>query len=130
MQALFHNGNQHASADRDPDLSLDRVLAGVQERLEAQALLDPLAERLHPSALAAQLADEFGLKAKVVRQKSDALADLVPDHDTAHRCRVAVAGHIGTGGRVSVQGRSSAEYGVLPNVDIFCQTIKFKLYGL
>ena len=43
MQAFLGNGDQHVSADRDPDLRLDRVLVGAIKRLDAQVLLDPFA---------------------------------------------------------------------------------------
>ena len=33
---------QHANRHRDPDLGLHRVLAGPEERLDSQVLLDPL----------------------------------------------------------------------------------------
>ena len=36
MQAFIGNGNQHVSADRDPDLRFDRVLVGAIKRLDAQ----------------------------------------------------------------------------------------------
>jgi len=45
MQLLFDNGDEHVGGDGAPDLRLHRVLAGAQETLDAQVLLDPL-ERL------------------------------------------------------------------------------------
>jgi hypothetical protein len=41
-QALANNGHQHVDRDRDPDLGLYRVLAGTEEGLDPQVLLDPL----------------------------------------------------------------------------------------
>ena len=41
MQAFLGNGDQHVSADRDPDLRLDRVLVGAIKRLDAQVLKRP-----------------------------------------------------------------------------------------
>ena len=42
LRALLDDGDQHVGRHRDPDLRLDRVLAGAEERLDAQVLLDPL----------------------------------------------------------------------------------------
>jgi hypothetical protein len=41
MQAFLGNGDQHVSADCNPDLRLDRVLVGAIKRLDSQVLLDP-----------------------------------------------------------------------------------------
>ena len=91
MQALFDNCNQHISANRDPDLRLDRVLAGTQQWLDAQVLLEPLEKQFDLPALAVQLADELGLQGEVVGQKCDTPAGLVLDHDTGQGCRVVLA---------------------------------------
>ena len=45
IQTLFDDGDEHVGGDGDPYLRLHRVLAGAQERLYAQVLLDPF-ERL------------------------------------------------------------------------------------
>jgi len=45
MQAFLNNGDQHVSANGNPDLRLHGILAGAQKRLDAQVLLDPLEER-------------------------------------------------------------------------------------
>lgn len=41
MQWFLVNGDQHVSADRDPDLRLDRVLVGAIKGLDSAVLLDP-----------------------------------------------------------------------------------------
>src|ERR1035437_1884890 len=92
MQTFLDDGNQHVSADRNPDLRLHGVLGGAQKRLDAQVLLDPLKEQLHLPALAVQIGNEFWFQGKVVGQKRDALASLVFDHHAAQRLRVILAG--------------------------------------
>ena len=55
MQAFLGNGDQQISADRDPDLRLDRVLVGTIKRLDAQVLLDPFEKQFDLPALAVQV---------------------------------------------------------------------------
>ena len=43
--SLLDDGDQHVGGDCDPDLRLHGVLAGAEEGLDAQVLLDPLEER-------------------------------------------------------------------------------------
>ena len=45
MKLLLDSCDQHVGGHGAPDLRLDRVLAGAQEALDPQVLLDPL-ERL------------------------------------------------------------------------------------
>ena len=91
MQTFFGDGNQHVGAHRNPDLRLHGVLAGAQESLDAQMLLDPFEEQLDLPALAVQLRDQLGLEGKVVGQKRDWLVRLVLDHHTAQVGRVVLA---------------------------------------
>ena len=44
-RSLLDGGDQHVGGDCDPDLRLHCVLAGAEERLDAQVLLDPFEER-------------------------------------------------------------------------------------
>jgi hypothetical protein len=46
--ALFDDGDQHVGRHGDPDLRLHRVLAGAEEGLDAQVLLDPFEEQFDP----------------------------------------------------------------------------------
>ena len=46
MKLFFDDGNEHVSGNGAPDLRLHGVLAGAQETLDAQVLLDPLEEQL------------------------------------------------------------------------------------
>jgi len=50
MQVFLGNGDQHLSADRDPDLRLDRVLVGAIKRLDPQVLLYPFKKIRHANA--------------------------------------------------------------------------------
>ena len=92
MQTFFDDGNQHISANRNPDLRLHRDLAGAQECLDTQVLLDPFEAQLHLPALAIHVDNEFGLQAEVVGQKRDALASFVLDHHPAQSSGVVLAG--------------------------------------
>jgi hypothetical protein len=92
MQAFLGNRDQHVSADRNPDLRLDRVLGGSVKRLDPQMLFDPLEEQLDLPALAIQLRNQLGFEREVVRQKRDSLACLVFGHDTAQRSGIVLAG--------------------------------------
>ena len=92
IQAFLGNGDQHVSADRNPDLRLDRVLGGSVKRLDPQMLFDPLEEQLDLPALAIQVRDQLGFEREVVGQKRDSLACLVLGHDTAQRSGIVLAG--------------------------------------
>jgi hypothetical protein len=46
LQTFLEYRDQHVYADRDPDLRLDRVLAGAQKGLDPKVLLDPFEEQL------------------------------------------------------------------------------------
>lgn len=74
MQTFLDDGNQHVSADRDPDLRLHGVFAGAQKCLDAQMLFDPFEEQLHLPALPVQLSDQLRFQGKVVGQKHEPLA--------------------------------------------------------
>ena len=92
MHAFLGNGDQHVSADRDPDLRLDRVLVGAIKRLDAQVLLDPFEKQFDLPALAVQVCNQLGFEGEVVGQKRDALASVVLDHHTSQRGGIVLAG--------------------------------------
>ena len=46
IQAFLGDGDQHISADRDPDLRFDRVLVSAKKSLDPQMLFDPLEEQV------------------------------------------------------------------------------------
>ena len=91
-ETFFGNGDQHISADRDPDLRLDRVLGSTKKRLDPQMLLDPFEEQFDLPALAVQVCDQFGLESEVVGQKRNTFARLVLDHHAAQRDGIVLAG--------------------------------------
>ena len=92
MQAFLGNGDQHVSADCNPDLRLDRVLVGAIKRLDAQVLLDPFEKQFDLPALAVQVCNQLGLESEVVGQKSYSLARLVLDDHTTQRGGIVLAG--------------------------------------
>ena len=78
------DGDQNVDADGDPDLGLDRVLAGAEKALDTQMLLDPFEEQFHLPALLVDLRDDQGRQREVVglcrkrerlQQKSRAIRD-------------------------------------------------------
>lgn len=91
MQAFFGYGDQHVSADRNPDLRLDRVLVGAIKRLDAQVLLDPFEKQFDLPALAVQVCNQLGFEGEVVGQKRDALASVVFDHHASQRGGIVLA---------------------------------------
>ena len=92
MQAFLGNGDQHVSADRNPNLRLDRVLGGSKKRLDPQVLLDPLEEQLDLPALTVKVRDQPGFEGKVVGQKRDPFAALVLGHHAPQCCWIVLAG--------------------------------------
>ena len=92
MQPFLGDSDQHISADRDPDLRLDCVLARTKKRLDPQMLLDPFEKQFDLPSLAVQVCDQFGLESKVVCQKRNTFARLVLDHHAAQRDGIVLAG--------------------------------------
>jgi hypothetical protein len=92
LETFFGNSDQHISADRDPDLRLDRVLGRTEKCLDPQMLLDPLEEQFDLPALAIQSCNQFGFEGKVVGQKRNAFARLVLDHHAAQCDGIVLAG--------------------------------------
>ena len=92
VQAFLGNGDQHVSADCNPDLRLDRVLVGAIKRFDAQVLLYPFEKQFDLPALAVQVCNQLGFEGEVVGQKRDALASVVLDHHTSQRGGIVLAG--------------------------------------
>lgn len=80
LQTFLDDGDQHVSADGDPDLRLHGVLAHAQKSLDAQVLFDPFEEEFHLPALRVQVGVRLRLQGKIVGQKRDAVAGLVLDY--------------------------------------------------
>ena len=55
MQKFLGNGNQHVSADCNPNLRLNRVLFGAIKGLDAQVLLYPFEKQFDLPALEVQV---------------------------------------------------------------------------
>ena len=62
MHAFLGDGDQYASAKRDPDLRLDRVLVGAIKRLDSQVLLSPFENQFDLPALAVQFCNQLGFE--------------------------------------------------------------------
>ena len=92
MQAFLGNGDQHVSADCNPDLRLDRVLVGAIKRLDAQMLLDPFEKQLDLPALAVKICNQLGFEGEVVGQKSYSLSSVVPYHHASQCGGIVFAG--------------------------------------
>ena len=89
MQLLVDDGDQHVGGDCTPDLRLHRVLAGAQETLDAQVLLDPLEEQFDLPATLVQGGDGQGWQAGVVGQEDQRLSRLgVLEPDSPQMLRV------------------------------------------
>lgn len=76
MQFLLGDGDQGICGHGTPDLRLDGVLAGAQEPLDPQVLLDSLEEQLHHPPLLVEGTDRQGWQGHVVGQKDQRLARL------------------------------------------------------
>ena len=74
MQLLFDDGDQHIGRNCAPDLRLHSVLAGAQEFLDAQMLLDPLEEQLYLPTAPVQRGNGQWRQAGIVGQKHQRLA--------------------------------------------------------
>ena len=92
MQAFLGNGDQHVSADGDPDLRFDRVLVGAIKRLDTQVLLDPFEEQFDLPALSIQVRYQLGFERKVVGQKSYSLSSVVLYHHASQCGGIVFAG--------------------------------------
>ena len=95
MQTFLCNGDQQVGRYGNPYLRLHRVLAGAEEDLDTQMLLDPFEEQFDLPTLAVQGGNQIGLEREVVGQKHQAFACVVLDHHAAKRCRVVLAREIG-----------------------------------
>ena len=98
IQLLPDDGDQHVGGNGAPDLRLHRVLAGAQEVLDTQMLLDPFEEQLDLPAALVERADGRGWQRHVVGQEDQGLARLgVLEANAPQRVRIL------SDGRVAVQ---------------------------
>ena len=76
MQFFLDDCDQYIGRYSDPDLGLDRVLAGAEERLDAQVLLDPFEEQLDLPTLSVQRTNSQCGQRQVVGQEFLSLAGI------------------------------------------------------
>ena len=76
MKLLLDDGDEHIGRDGAPDLRLDGVLAGAQEALDAQVLLDPLEEQFDLPAALVQGSNRQRRQRRVVALEDECLARL------------------------------------------------------
>ena len=74
MKLLLDDGDEHVGGDGAPDLCLHGVLAGAQESLDTQVLLDPFEEQLDLPATFVERGNRQGGQRRVVGQKDQRLA--------------------------------------------------------
>ncbi len=85
-ELLAGDGGGEVDADRRPELDPDRVLAGIEERADAEALLHPGKEELDLPALALELGDGGGRQVPMVGPRSQAYRLLqIVETDPAHQ---------------------------------------------
>ena len=91
-EALLDDGHQDIDGDGDPDLRLDSVLGGTEERLDAKMLLDPLEEQFDLPAATIQFADGKGGQVETVGEKDETCVVLdIVELDAPQRDRVVLA---------------------------------------
>ena len=78
-EAAPDDRHQHIDGDRDPDLSLHRILRRSEERLDPQVLLDPLEEQFYLPSCLVQFSDGQGRQDEVVGQKHQGLVSYPVD---------------------------------------------------
>ena len=76
MKLLLDDGDEHVGRHGAPDLRLDRILAGAEEFLDAQMLLDPLEEQFHLPAAFVERRDGQGWQRRVVGEEDQGLAGI------------------------------------------------------
>ena len=69
LQSFSDDGDEDVDRDGDPNLGLDRVLAGAEEGLDAEVLLDPFEEQFDLPALFVNLRDRQRGQDEVVGQE-------------------------------------------------------------
>jgi hypothetical protein len=66
--------HQHANADGDPNLGLDRVIACAEQVFDPQVLFDPLEDQLYPPAALVELGNGERGQVEVIAHKDQRLA--------------------------------------------------------
>ena len=73
---LLDDGDEHVNADRDPHLSLHRVVARPVKGFDMQVLFDPFEEQFDLPTLLVKRGNDGGGQCKIVRQKYEPLSSL------------------------------------------------------
>ena len=89
MKLLLDDGDEHVGGDGAPDLCLHGVLAGAQESLDTQVLLDPFEEQLDLPATFVERGNRQGWQRRVVAQKTS----VFPDSGSLNRMRRRCSGY-------------------------------------
>jgi len=76
VKSFFDDRDQNVYRDGDPDLRLDGVLGGSEERLDPKMLFDPFEKQLDLPALLVKQGDAFRGKGKIVGEKHQVLFSL------------------------------------------------------
>ena len=76
LELFLDDGDQQVDRNGDPDLGFNGVLAGPEEVLDAEVLLDPFKEEFQLAAALAESADGGGGKRELVGQEDKILAGL------------------------------------------------------
>ena len=71
---LLDDGDEHVNADRNPHLSLHRVVACPVKRFDMQVLFDPFEKQLDLPATFVELRDDQSGKLKIVGEEAEALS--------------------------------------------------------
>lgn len=86
---LFQDSYEHIHADRDPDLSLDRVLGCAIERFNVEMLLDPFEEKFDLPTRMIEFRDDQGVKMKIIGEEDEMFVRLrVEKSDAAQVSRI------------------------------------------
>lgn len=96
MKLLFNDGDQHIGGHGAPDWRLHRVLAGAQEMLDAQILLDAFEERLHLPAALLQRRNGQRWQWRMIKKKHQHHARLGILESDAPKMLAIVLGHVKT----------------------------------
>lgn len=73
---LIENGHHQVGADGDPDLRLHGVLAGAEEGLDSEVLLDPFEEELDLPASLVDLRRHKSFEFKVASEKHERFSSI------------------------------------------------------
>ena len=94
MKLFLDDGNEDIGGYGAPDLGLHRILAGAEELLDSQMLLDPFEEQFDLPAALVQSGDSQRWQGRVVGQEYEGLARLWIFEANAPQLLGVVLGHV------------------------------------